>query len=308
VCLQEKDRIIAEFVKEREASMAAQDAAKKQRQAKLADRLAAKKAKSKGADGGAAAGPPPDGAPPDALRAAAAAVASSGGPSADDDTEEEAAAGAGKAISRRPSRKASIRAPADMDSAAKAAAAAAASPALVSSMALIERKLEKIEEMMLAIERNRGGDGANAASNDGAVAAAAGAGGAGAGAAGATVYHDEAEPSPGHALDIVPDDALKDQEKVRLDFGRRLAELVGLRDVRVRVAEELPPSAVVNNAFSNSYHFDAARGELLVHRTRVPKAGDFGLVMIHALSHIKVRVLSLSTYIYIGPICIYMYM
>ena len=45
---------------------------------------------------------------------------------------------------------------------------------------------------------------------------------------------------------------------------------------------------MINNAFSNSYHFDADRSELLVHRTRIPKAGDFGLVMIHALSHIKV--------------------
>ena len=54
------------------------------------------------------------------------------------------------------------------------------------------------------------------------------------------------------------------------------------------MAEELPPSSVINNAFSNSYHFDAERSELLVHRTRIPKAGDFGLVMIHALSHIKV--------------------
>ena len=288
---QEKDRIIAEFEREREASMAAQDAAKRQRQAKLADRLAAKKAKGKGAD--SAAGPPPDGAPPDALRAAAAAVAGAGGLSdtGDDDDADAAPAAAGegghRGGSRRPSRKASIRNSGDMDGAAKAAAAAAASPALVSSMALIEKKLEKIEEMMLAIERNRGVDSTSAASAASAAASADGTLSA-ATAAGSVVYHDEAEPSPGHALDIVPDDDLKDQERVRLDFGRRLAGLVGLKDVRVRVAEELPPSTVVNNAFSNSYHFDAARGELLVHRTRVPKAGDFGLVMIHALSHIKV--------------------
>ena len=49
------------------------------------------------------------------------------------------------------------------------------------------------------------------------------------------VYHDEAEPAPGQSLDLVSDDDLRDQEKVRLDFGRRLAGLVGLRNVQLKV-------------------------------------------------------------------------
>ena len=61
----------------------------------------------------------------------------------------------------------------------------------------------------------------------------------GAGASSVAVYHDDAEPLPGQSLDLVSDDDLRDQEKVRLDFGRRLAGLVGLRNVQIKVIQTL---------------------------------------------------------------------
>lgn len=73
-----------------------------------------------------------------------------------------------------------------------------------------------------------------------------------------------------------------------MDFGKRLAAMVGLKALDIRAASSLPPAAVAGNAFSNSYHYNAAEGVLLVHSNRLSSSGDFGLIVIHALSHIKV--------------------
>ena len=151
---QEKDRIIAEFEKERQAAMDVADNMKKQQKAKLAERLAAKKAKAKGgAEGGGTA---PAGAPPDALKAAADAVAGGQGtpPGAPVTSPAQASKG-GKGNWKTALALAKAKAAQEQASAAAATAAASSSPALVTSMTMIEKKLEKIEEMMMAIERNR---------------------------------------------------------------------------------------------------------------------------------------------------------
>jgi hypothetical protein len=67
-----------------------------------------------------------------------------------------------------------------------------------------------------------------------------------------------------------------------------------VRDLNLKVAQELPPSDVVNNAFSNSYHYSAVNNTLSIHSSRLSSSGDFGLIIIHALSHIKVDYENLS--------------
>jgi hypothetical protein len=101
-------------------------------------------------------------------------------------------------------------------------------------------------------------------------------------------YHDTEEPQPGDVLEPVPDEIINVQEKARLAFGQRLAALIGLKKLRIRTAVSLPPSYAVNNAFANSYFYQAETDTLYVHNNRLASSGDFGLIVIHALSHIKV--------------------
>ena len=293
---QEKDRIIAEFEKERQAAMDVADNMKKQQKAKLAERLAAKKAKAKGgAEGGAGGGAAPTSAPPDALKAAADAVAGGQGTGTSADASSPVApvpsSRGGKGNWKTALALAKAKAAQEQ---ASTIAAASSSPALVSSMTMIEKKLEKIEEMMMAIERNRmAGErssqliyctfvyymhhfflyncfcsfflleysyssymltsviflpsfhagvmpGFTAETPGGAATNPTSGVPAGGGTSSVAVYHDDAEPAPGQSLDLVSDDDLRDQEKVRLDFGRRLAGLVGLRNVQLKVTTHTP--------------------------------------------------------------------
>merc|ERR1711998_540786 len=100
---------------------------------------------------------------------------------------------------------------------------------------------------------------------------------------------------------LVDDRSLHVQQKARLDFGRTLGSLLGMGDVNLVAADSLPPpqaplqafgtggSEVGNtNAFARSYAYDPDTKELAMHTDRLGSSGDFGLVCIHALSHIKV--------------------
>ena len=88
-----------------------------------------------------------------------------------------------------------------------------------------------------------------------------------------------------------------------MDYGRDLATLLGMADVQMIAAESLPPpqvplksfsgsdgtaGAVNTNAFARSYAYNPDTKELAMHIDRLGSSGDFGLVCIHALSHIKV--------------------
>jgi hypothetical protein len=106
-----------------------------------------------------------------------------------------------------------------------------------------------------------------------------------------TVYIDSNNPPQGEELVICDEKKLSIQETARLEFGRQLTSLVGVSEaVQLRAAKSLPPAtdAYQNNAFRNSYFFDERGQVLYVHLNRLSSSGDFGLVAIHALSHIKV--------------------
>lgn len=101
-------------------------------------------------------------------------------------------------------------------------------------------------------------------------------------------YRDDNEPTPGDTFQEVPDEDIHIQEKARLEFGLKLATLIGIKGLSIKVASSLPPSLASNNAFRDSYFFREEDNTLLVHTNRVSSSGDFGLVVIHGLSHIKV--------------------
>ncbi|CAM9130892.1 unnamed protein product, partial [Ectocarpus fasciculatus] len=108
------------------------------------------------------------------------------------------------------------------------------------------------------------------------------------------VYQDSSEPHSGDELVVVPDDSLPLQDQARLDFGRNLAGMVGLHHIDLKAVSALPPSTVQNNSFKNSYFYDHSSKTLYVHSSRLSSSGDFGLVVIHALSHIKINPTDMS--------------
>ena len=107
-------------------------------------------------------------------------------------------------------------------------------------------------------------------------------------------FVDSHNPPQGEELVTVADDKLSVQECARIQFGRRLAEMVGIQHLEIMAASSLPPSLLSNNSFKNSYHYDASVNTLFIHTSRLSSSGDFGLVAIHALSHIKINPSDLS--------------
>lgn len=254
----EKARILDNFEKEHQAALDALDQERRNTKAKLAERLNRRRSMQKAA-------PPPVAAPErdpseGLLRSSKAVIGTDSGPPT---------GGSHGHHGERFSTKASLL---NLES----------NPAFANSMQLIESKLERIERVITAMEKNK---------------AAAG------GAFPTTslppvpeipVYQDTDEPAPGEALEIVPDGEIQMQEMARLDFGRRLAAMIGLKSLTIKPALSLPPSTASNNAFANSYNYSQADDTLLVHHNRLASSGDFGLVTIHALSHIKVNPSDLS--------------
>jgi hypothetical protein len=104
------------------------------------------------------------------------------------------------------------------------------------------------------------------------------------------LYVDSSNPPQGQELIICDEKKLSIQETARLEFGRQLTSLVGISEaIKLRAAKSLPPSnGYENNAFRNSYFYDDKAQVLYIHTNRLSSSGDFGLVAIHALSHIKV--------------------
>ena len=104
-----------------------------------------------------------------------------------------------------------------------------------------------------------------------------------------TVFKDLTEPQSGMEIQVLPDIDMTAQDKVRLEYGLKLAAMIGLPELKIIIAVELPESKIINNSFSNSYYYDDVDDKLYIHSNRLVSSGDFGLVVIHALSHIKVR-------------------
>ena len=156
---------------------------------------------------------------------------------------------------------------------ASLAPSAAVNPQVATAISQIEAKLERIETVINAIASS-----STRTSSKLTVDEISG------------HYRDDNEPRAGEVLVPVEDEAteLFAQELARLTFGRRLAHMVGLKDVKVRAAVSLPPPCVTNNAFAYSYIYDGDANTLYVHKDRLSSSGDFGLLAMHAFSHIKV--------------------
>lgn len=265
----EKARILANFEKEEKAALEAQENERKAQKSKLQNRLNLRKNKAAAAAVSAA-----EASPEPAHRKSSAEMLSS-------------AAGGGApspafAATSKPDNASKLNAAAKLHKVVAKVGSqdkppvSDASPALAQSISLIQSKLERIERVMMALEKGEIVSNRPEAEPAQRVA-----------------YHDSDEPIPGDSLDVVPDDSVHVQEKARLAFGQRLAQMVGLRNVKIRTAASLPPSSAVNNSFANSYSYNPQSETLFVHRNRLSSSGDFGLVMIHALSHIKVCISSL---------------
>lgn len=297
----EKARILANFEKEAKALNDAREAERINQKSKLRNRLADKKAK--------AAQKKPSQPPPQSMVDGAAAA---GGGAGDGDAspKKPAASSKWKLVSMKSIKmtKGDIATGTSGDVAATGTSATTASaapaptvvapaapavpaamtPALANSIRLIESKLERIERVMLALEKR---DNQDAHSHSAAAAASHQQQQQQQQAAQAPVasYLDGDEPSPGEALVLVPEEVVHVQEQARIEFGLRLASLIGLKNLRIRAAYALPPPKASNNAFCNSYLYDRDTDSLLVHRDRLASSGDFGLIVVHALSHIKVH-------------------
>jgi hypothetical protein len=141
-------------------------------------------------------------------------------------------------------------------------------PAIQSSMKLIESKLERIEKVILAVEKSN-------------IAAAAAAAAAAATTSPAVVppvlkdsdtnevgkvsiFEDRDEPAAGETLDLVADSDVSIQDRARMEFGKKLSVLVGLKNLTIKAASSLPPTNTTNNAFSNSYRYNNKDGILMV--------------------------------------------
>ena len=148
---------------------------------------------------------------------------------------------------------------------------------LVNSLSLIEEKLGRIESMM-------GVYGNNAATKWTTLQRENEA----ANSMGKLSFHDSDDPIAGETLELTSEEDIHVQESCRLEFGRLLASLVGLKDLKIRIAKSLPPNSNELNTFRNSYHYSHQARCLYVHHSRISTSGDFGLILIHALSHIKV--------------------
>ena len=150
------------------------------------------------------------------------------------------------------------------------------------SIQLIESKLDRIDEMMTQLKLQAPSQSTSLAPGR-ERRDSADSGGYG--------YQDTEDPAAGEILTPVADEDLLERETARLTFARQLAERVGLKGLTIKAAKSLPPSNLDRNAFRNSYLYDSTMKTLLIHTNRFSSSGDIGLVVIHALSHIKVTIL-----------------
>jgi len=264
----EKARILSSFEKEQAAALDALERERKNKKAKLADRLNRRRKDAGGATAATAAG----GAPDDT------AAAPTSGPSA------ELVQSSNAVQQQQQAAQAAVASIGAKINAAQAAAAGT-DPALAKSMNLIEAKLERIERVITTLEKT----GIKAADGTAAATAGAAAGGLSSTSADLPAYQDRDEPAPGETLEVMPEGDIQIQDQARIEFGLRIAHMIGLKHLSIQAAYSLPPSTASGNAFCNSYYYSSGDNTLLVHTNRLSSSGDFGLVVIHALSHIKVN-------------------
>ena len=62
----------------------------------------------------------------------------------------------------------------------------------------------------------------------------------------------------------------------------------GSRKVTLAVASSLPNEEdLLNNAFSNSFHFDPRTRTLYIREEKLESVGDFSMLLVHTLAHIS---------------------
>lgn len=83
-------------------------------------------------------------------------------------------------------------------------------------------------------------------------------------------------------------DELPPQAGPRIEFAEHILKSLGVSDLKVCIAKAIPASSLTDNAFKNSFFYDADHKKLFIHAKRLQNSGDFSLVLIHAVSHIKV--------------------
>ena len=255
---QEKSRILAEFEREHAAASEALTKERDTKKQKLADRLAAKRRGAVGSiETNIVAGL--DGANKDSLPFA--------GEGATNDTSAISPAIA--AVAKKPK---------------KVHVQPVMSPALAASIEQIEVKLARIEKVMVMLETQQPKSMTNTtATTDNASI---------------KYFKDLDEPPSGDLLVSTTETDLHIQERARLDYGKQLIKLFPTLNIGKLLtlvpADTLPPSYSTGNAFSNSYFFDHTNNILYIHRNRLESAGDFGLMLIHAISHIIVNATNLS--------------
>jgi hypothetical protein len=54
------------------------------------------------------------------------------------------------------------------------------------------------------------------------------------------------------------------QDRARIEFGKKLAMMIGVRNLTIKSAASLPPSPFTDNAFANSYRYSARDNTLVV--------------------------------------------
>lgn len=75
-------------------------------------------------------------------------------------------------------------------------------------------------------------------------------------------------------------------------FGSFVADLVASRcrhaPVTILLANKIPPNnELARNQYRNSFHFDANNRILYVRTARLDTVGDFIVVLVHTMAHIK---------------------
>ena len=85
--------------------------------------------------------------------------------------------------------------------------------------------------------------------------------------------------------------ALKPADFVVYQFGVFSSQILHLKnqlpEVPIQIASNLPPNNYTKNCFRNSFFYDHPRGILFIREERLASIGEFVLVVLHCLCHIK---------------------
>jgi len=93
----------------------------------------------------------------------------------------------------------------------------------------------------------------------------------------------------GDDLVVIDDCDLRAEQRERLELGNKIIDLLGLKaKVNLRVARCIPHHEG-NTAFRNSFLWKDDEETLFLRSERFQNAGDFTLVLVHCLAHVKVH-------------------